>query len=787
MNRNPLNLLLSEDSDSDAALISTTLESQGYDLNTVRVRTEHEFQASEFRYFTQRNALIALTREIQTEILQTEEVFRRITEKTAKTLHVDRVSIWCFTPNHESIECLDLYELTTDRHSAGLTLNASEHPVYCEAIKTMELIAADDAVNDPITRDFAKNYLLPLGIGALLDVPVLFENQVSHLLCCEHVGPARIWTADEKTFAVAIANLISLSSEIRGRTLARQEVLASQHHLEAVIVKVAQSVSGSTGSEFFEALAKNMVEALGASGGVIGKFDPVSHSIETISFVENGEIMPNMSYDLHGTPCENVASGEICVMARDVPRLFPENHLLSRLGVEAYVGIPLPDQNGTVVGVMAVFFTSPLHETALATSTLRIFAARAASELTQQQAFSRIREQASLLDKARDAILVRDLDHTITYWNKSAERLYGWTAEEAIGRSVADLLHQEISGFHIAHEQTLQAGEWAGELIQIDKSGRELTIEGRWSLVADDSGRPQSILAINTDISEYRKLEQQFIRAQRLESIGTLAGGIAHDLNNILTPISMAVELLRMREPEERSLELLDMIALSTNRGANMISRVLAFARGDKGCHVRTQPGLIISEIEGILRDTFPRNIEVEVSVDPDLWVIDADFTQIHQVLLNLCVNARDAISESGRIRIRAENVHLDAAFAADNLEAVEGPYVCVRVMDSGDGIPPDVIDRIFDPFFTTKEIGKGTGLGLPTSLAIVKSHGGFLQITSKPGEGTLACVYLPAHVEWDNASLAPRPSDLPKGGGEVILVVADEPSAGTFSNCDKP
>ncbi|MEY3898613.1 MAG: hypothetical protein RLZZ214_4135, partial [Verrucomicrobiota bacterium] len=502
-----------------------------------------------------------------------------------------------------------------------------------------------------------------------------------------------------------------------------------------------------------------------------------TRSIDTISFVLNGKLMENLSYDLAGTPCENVVGGGICVLERGVQRLFPDNHLLSRLGIEAYVGIPLLNPNDEVAGVMAVFFTSPLHETALVTSTLRIFAARAASELDRQQADARIREQASLLDKARDAILVRDLDHRITYWNKSAERLYGWTAEETIGRSVVDLLYREKSRYFDAHKQTLLAGDWVGELTQIDKSGRELIIEGRWSLVSDDAGRPQSVFAINTDISEYRRLELQFIRAQRLESIGVLAGGIAHDLNNILAPISMAVELLKMREPGERSLELLEMIASSTQRGANMVGRVLSFARGVEGRHVCFHPRRMLSEIESILRDTFPRNIQWEIKADRELWMINGDPTQIHQVLLNLCVNASDAISGAGRISIGAENVRLDASFAALNLEAAEGPYVCIQVQDSGEGIPADIIDRIFDPFFTTKATGKGTGLGLSTSLAIVKSHGGFIRMTSKPGAGTLASVYLPAHPESEDAPRALNRVDLPTGDGETILVVDDEAS----------
>ena len=206
---------------------------------------------------------------------------------------------------------------------------------------------------------------------------------------------------------------------------------------------------------------------------------------------------------------------------------------------------------------MAVMFARPLEQMALVHSVLKIFATRAAAELGRQEADARIHQQASLLDKAQDAILVRDLEHRITYWNKSAERLYGWTTEEALGRHVADLLHQEPSQFDAATAALLADGEWTGELIQMSKGGDEVLVEGRWTLVRDDHGHPVSILAINTDITAKKRIEAQFLRAQRMESIGTLAGGVAHDLNNMLAPIMMAVDLLRLTVTEKHALSII--------------------------------------------------------------------------------------------------------------------------------------------------------------------------------------------------------------------------------------
>ncbi len=546
---------------------------------------------------------------------------------------------------------------------------------------------------------------------------------------------------------------------------------------QEIVVKVARAVSTGVGSEFFDLLTSNMVEALGAHGGLIGRFRRAEHSIDTISFVSQGELMPNTSYGLGGTPCAEVMKGRICVFESGVSQLFPDDHLLQEFGIEAYAGLPLMDSGSEVLGIMVVFFAHELKNSALVRSTLQIFAARAAAEMDRQQSDSRIREQASLLDKAKDAIVVRGLDHRISYWNKSAERLYGWAAEEAVGKSAEALLYRDSAAFHRAHAGTLDDGEWIGEMRQIHKSGRELTIEGRWTLVRGPDNQPESVFALNTDISEHRKLEQQFLRAQRMESIGTLAGGIAHDLNNILAPISMAIELLKMRVTDGRSTELLETIATSARRGAEMVGQVLSFARGMEGRRVEVHPRQLILEIEKILRDTLLKKIEVTVRASRDSWVVHGDPTQLNQVLLNLCVNARDAVGPDGKITIAADNVEIDASFAAVNLEAQEGPHVRFEVTDNGTGIQPEILDRIFEPFFTTKSIGKGTGLGLSTSLAIVKSHGGFFRALSLPGEGTTFFVYLPARPEragWKGAIPAP---ELPHGAGQTVLVIDDEQS----------
>lgn len=394
----------------------------------------------------------------------------------------------------------------------------------------------------------------------------------------------------------------------------------------------------------------------------------------------------------------------------------------------------------------------------------------------RRQAEDRLREQAALLDHAQDAILVRDLTHRITYWNKSAERIYGWSAEETIGRRIQDLFDPDPVRFQQAHERTLQSGEWFGEILQRTKEGREITVEAHWTLVRGQDGAPRAILDINTDVTEKKRIEQQFLRAQRIESIGALAGGVAHDLNNVLAPIMMAVDLLKMQFDGADAAKILNSIRASAERGAHLVKQLLTFARGADGNHIAINALHVVREIHQTLGHSFPKSIEFRLNSTPRPWTVVGDATQLHQVFLNLCVNARDAMQRGGILEVKIENIVLDETYSEMNIDARPGPYLLISVGDTGSGIPPEIRERIFEPFFTTKESGKGTGLGLSTTMAIVKRHGGFLNLYSEVGKGTTFKVYLPADPTMANSESAPPPpSGLPRGRGELILLVDDE------------
>jgi len=399
------------------------------------------------------------------------------------------------------------------------------------------------------------------------------------------------------------------------------------------------------------------------------------------------------------------------------------------------------------------------------------------TDLTERRhAEERLREQATLLDRARDAIVVCDLEQRVEYWNESATRVYGWTAAEALGRSAAELLGRDAATFSAAIEATRAVGEWMGELEQATKTEEVILVESRWTLVRDEQDQPRALLLINTDVTERRKLEEQFLRAQRLESVGTLAGGIAHDLNNVLAPILMSIAMLREKEGDPSALADLRTIEACAQRGADMVRQLLSFARGVEGRRGSTDLRAIANEVMGIMRDSFPKSIKLELELAEELWPVHADPTQMHQLLTNLCVNARDAMPAGGRLTVGVERVVIDDVYAGQNIEAKPGPYVLIKVEDTGTGMPPEVLDRLFEPFFTTKEVGKGTGLGMPTAHSIVRNHGGFIRVFSEVGKGTRFEVYIPALLAPGAAEeVYLDKSAVPRGRGELVLVVDDE------------
>ena len=376
----------------------------------------------------------------------------------------------------------------------------------------------------------------------------------------------------------------------------------------------------------------------------------------------------------------------------------------------------------------------------------------------------RIASQAALLDKAGDAMIVRGLDHVIQYWNHGAESMYGWSAEEAVGTSIRDLLYQSTAQFDEAIAVVMETGEWMGDIDQVRRDGTPLIASCRWSLVLDADGQPEAIFAVNTDVTEHRRDAGIASREQRMKSLGTLAGGIAHDLNNVLTPLLMSVQQLAMEEEDPAKLQTLGVIESSVKRGAELIRQVLGFARGVDGRRMPVHLTRLVEDTVAFCHETFPASIAVTYDVEADIDIV-GDPTQLLQVLSNLVTNARDVLPDGGTI-------HVAVGWAEPQQGA--GRRAVVSVTDSGPGIPPDVADQMFEPFFTTKDVGVGTGLGLAICAAIVRSHGGEMHAANVPGGGARFEMVVAGapHIAHESHH---RRVVVPRGNGQLVLIVDDE------------
>jgi two-component system, cell cycle sensor histidine kinase and response regulator CckA len=400
----------------------------------------------------------------------------------------------------------------------------------------------------------------------------------------------------------------------------------------------------------------------------------------------------------------------------------------------------------------------------------------------------RERELRTLTEHAPDIISRFDQDFKYLFINAAVETATGMLPEEFFGKTARDL------NFPIAEVE-----RWETILSAVFVTGEPHSDESEYATprgirhyqsrcvpeFAIDSS-VESVLVISRDVTEQKQLESQLFRAQRMESLGTLASGIAHDMNNILTPILVVSQLLPLKIPnlDEQNQHLLKMLEDSAKRGSNLVKQILTFSRGLEGERSPVQLEVVLAEIEQILRSTFPKSISLfferpagqhstNQPQTQSLWPVIADATQLHQVLMNLCVNARDAITNHGSLSISAENRLISEADARINIEAKPGAYVVITIADTGSGIAPTDLDRIFEPFFTTKEVGKGTGLGLATAIGIIKNHRGFVTVSSAVGKGTQFQVFLPAMIK---PTATPKPDEqYPIGQGELLLIVDDE------------
>ncbi|HEX9613895.1 MAG TPA: response regulator [Bacteroidota bacterium] len=393
----------------------------------------------------------------------------------------------------------------------------------------------------------------------------------------------------------------------------------------------------------------------------------------------------------------------------------------------------------------------------------------------QKQAEHELKQQASLLDVDPAAIYVLDRNGLVVFWNKSAERIYGWKKEEILGKPFVDRLKGEAQAqIRDGWKSVFADKKWTATRSHKKADGAAVILESDWTLIPDSKGNPDAVYIVDSDITERKKLEEQFLRSQRMENLGMVAGGIAHDLNNILAPILLSIQIARKPADKESMSRLLDVIESSAKRGSDIVKQILGFAGGRGSARTRLRVESLLREMSQFLKETFPKSVQIDQDFSKDLWHVEANPTQLNQVLMNLSINARDAMPNGGTLTLRAENFVADSHYAL-SAGHTPGPYVVLSVQDTGIGIASDIKDRIFEPFFSTKSNEGGTGLGLSTVGGIVRNHGGFIRVQSEPGKGATFKIHLPAVRTEKIQKTEKAGKPLAFGKGETILVVEDE------------
>jgi PAS domain S-box-containing protein len=454
----------------------------------------------------------------------------------------------------------------------------------------------------------------------------------------------------------------------------------------------------------------------------------------------------------------------------DVPLALSGQNWTLRFGVRRSAALAQQGNKPLIALAAGIPLSLLLFGITWSETTLRTRATQLASEMTQA-----VRKQARLLDLTHDTVFLRDRQNVIRYWNRAASDTYGFSAEEALGRTADELLNPRYPQ-PLAHirDELARSGRWEGEVVHVRRDGTEILVASRWAVQRGPDGEIESILETNNDITERRRLEASLLQAQKLEAMGTLAGGVAHDFNNILGAVLGYGELAQNAVPANSAVRrYVDSMVNAGQRAKSLVERILAFSRSGVGPRVPVHVQSVVAETLTLLSPSLPDNIQLEQTLAADDAAVSGDSTQIHQVVLNLCMNAAQAMKSGGTLDVRLDIANWSAPRTVITGVLPPGTYVRLCVRDTGSGIEPHLRDRIFDPFFTTKGVGVGTGLGLSLVHGIVTDLGGGVDMTSEVGRGTTFSVYLP------QSGHAEPPSDqdeaIPHGNGDAVMIVDDE------------
>jgi signal transduction histidine kinase/CheY-like chemotaxis protein len=690
------------------------------------------------RLWAQRAALEELIRTKITDKSCLDAALQRVTEVIAIALEVERASIWKIDRDRGCYTCIDLNQ--DGRHTGGMEFSVQSVPEYLRSMGESGIVAAVDAARDWRTAEFREGYLEPLGIKSMLDAMIYVRGEVYGILCAESCGRERAWEEDEKTFILSASNIVSLYFEAFEREAAVRRVTEAHDRLATV---------------------------LRATNDCVWDWDIVTNQHWwsdnfRLVFGYNGKEkqfgVENWIGSIHPMEREQVVSGFKAAIESDQESWSAEYRF--RRGDNSYAHVL--DR--------AVFTRDASGQAVRATGSVVDI-----SELRRSETRFRLATLA-----ANELIWEWNLQTDEVWWSDSPKSLE-WFGKEKPERTFnwcISRVHEEDREAFLKGIRTAVANRqeyWTAEHRILVGGGRVATVVNRAYLEYDHNGEGLRMIGSIQDITEKKELEAKFLRAQRLESIGTLASGVAHDLNNVLAPILMGTQVMETELTDPELLAILENMRKSAERGTDIVRQLLTFAKGAEGEKQALDVTPILRDMVKIARQTFPKNISVTLNLEGEDMPVQANLTQLHQVLLNLSVNARDAMSQGGTLTLSARNFSINESNEAEHPDGQRGEYVKVTVGDTGCGMSADTLEKIFLPFFTTKGPQKGTGLGLPTVLGIVKGHGGFIEIKTEIDKGSEFAVFLPAAPREKEIAGTKTQVMRPKGKGQTVLLVDDD------------
>ncbi|MBI5432042.1 MAG: PAS domain S-box protein [Planctomycetes bacterium] len=562
---------------------------------------------------------------------------------------------------------------------------------------------------------------------------------------------------------------VHLPGESPGHLWQFTDVTASRS-AERTMRRIAAGTSRAIGDEFFKALVEHVAGALGARWAVVSeRLEHDRDRVRTLAVWDHDRLIEPFELSISGGPCENAMRDGMAFFPGTLSDAYPEHELVKRFGVRTYLGAALRSSTGEVLGVLAVLHDAPLPTTLDVASLLAVFAGRAAAELERKHAEAALRRNETrhraLLEALPDLMFLMDSEGRYVDFHASDRSALLAPPEAFLGKHFSRVLPAHlVPQVAQMHERVLRTGEPQIGEYTVEVGGRARRYEAR--MVACG---PDRVLAIARDIEQQHRLKEELAQAQKMESIGRLAGGVAHDFNNLLTGILGYAELGQDALPASSAVAgYFGRIRGAAERAAELTHQLLAFARKQIVEPRVISPAAAIAEMHGFVQRVIGEDVELATELAPDTWRVLIDPTQFQQVLLNLLVNSRDALPEGGHVRISTSNVRrLPRGGASPETDA---DWVCIAVVDDGIGMSSEALTHAFEPFFTTKPAGHGTGMGLATCYGIVSQHGGHIEISSQPGEGTRVEVLLP-RVDLPSEARAPRSEGMPHGTERVLLV----------------